>query len=113
MLEGVKLSSRLARNQTFAEVWETELLPGEDVRSDVELSRVIRENLATYQHPTSTAPLSGPGYQWAVVDGFGSVYGVGNLRVIDASIFPEVPSTATNLTTVMVAEHIFQQALSG
>jgi choline dehydrogenase len=88
------------------------MMPGEDVQSDEDLSRVIRENLATYQHPTSTVPMGGVNDQWAVVDGHGAVYGTQNLRVIDASIFPEVPSTATNLTTIMTAEHIFRQSLS-
>jgi len=48
---------------------------------------------------------------WAVVDSEGAVRGVTNLRVIDASIFPEVPSTATNLTTIMTAEYLFKRAL--
>ena len=36
--------------------------------------------------------------------------GSGNVRVVDASTFPEVPSTATNLTTIMAAEYIFKRA---
>jgi choline dehydrogenase-like flavoprotein len=32
--------------------------------------------------------------------------------VIDASILPEVPSVPTNLTTIMVAEHIYRHALA-
>jgi len=112
LLEGVKLSRRIARDDAFAAVTASEMMPGEDVQSDEDLSRVIRENLATYQHPTSTVPMGGVNDQWAVVDGYGAVYGTENLRVVDASIFPEVPSTATNLTTIMTAEHIFRQALS-
>ena len=42
----------------------------------------------------------------AVVDADGAVRGVSNLRVVDASIIPSVPTAATNLTTIMVAEHI-------
>ncbi|MGH8532718.1 MAG: GMC oxidoreductase, partial [Gammaproteobacteria bacterium] len=41
-----------------------------------------------------------------VVDSAGQVRHVQGLRVIDASIFPEIPSTPTNLTTIMLAEHI-------
>lgn len=46
---------------------------------------------------------------WAVVDSVGAVKGVDRLRVVDASIIPEVPSTVTNLTTIMVAERIFER----
>ena len=46
----------------------------------------------------------------AVVDSVGTVRGVQNLRVVDASIIPRVPSTVTNLTTIMVAEHIYRRA---
>jgi choline dehydrogenase len=33
--------------------------------------------------------------------------------VVDASIIPEVPSVATNLTTIMIAEHIYQRVYAG
>ncbi|MFD3590415.1 GMC family oxidoreductase [Streptomyces sp. NPDC058683] len=112
LLEGVKLSRQIARDEAFAAVAAGEMMPGEEIQTDADLSRIIRENLASYQHPTSTVPMGGVNDQWAVVDGFGAVHGVNNLRVIDASIFPEVPSTATNLTTIMTAEHIYRQALS-
>jgi choline dehydrogenase len=42
----------------------------------------------------------------AVIDGEGRVRRIRNLRVVDASIFPDVPSVATNVTTLMAAEHI-------
>jgi choline dehydrogenase len=38
--------------------------------------------------------------------------GIGNLRVIDASILPVVPSVPTNLTVIMGAEQIYRHALS-
>jgi choline dehydrogenase len=56
--------------------------------------------------------MGGDSDQWAVVDGTGAVRGVGNLRVIDASILPAVPSVPTNLTVIMAAEHIYRNTLA-
>jgi choline dehydrogenase len=42
----------------------------------------------------------------AVVDNCGKVRGVEALRVVDASILPDIPSVPTNVTTIMVAERI-------
>ena len=42
----------------------------------------------------------------AVVDLEGRVHGVSGLRVVDASIFPDAISVATNITTIATAEHI-------
>jgi choline dehydrogenase len=47
---------------------------------------------------------------WPVVDSVGAVHGIDRLRVVDAKIIPEVPSTVTNLTVIMIAERIFQRA---
>ncbi|RZL76716.1 MAG: dehydrogenase [Rhodococcus sp. (in: high G+C Gram-positive bacteria)] len=112
MLEGVKLSRRIARDSIFAELSAAEMMPGEDVQDDEELQTVIDQQLASYAHPTSTAPMGNIDDEWAVVDEWGVVRGVTNLRVVDASIFPQVPSTATNLSTIMLAEHIYKKALA-
>jgi choline dehydrogenase len=111
MLEGVKLSREIGRAKAFASVTGSEVVPGEQVRDDVELLRLIDAQVGSFQHTTSTAPMGGDGDEWAVVDGAGAVLGVGNLRVVDASIVPEVPSAPTNLTTIMVAEHIYRTTL--
>ena len=42
----------------------------------------------------------------AVVDAQGRVLGVSGLRVADTSIFPNLPRANTNLTAIMVGEHI-------
>jgi 5-(hydroxymethyl)furfural/furfural oxidase len=55
-------------------------------------------------HPTSTCSIGARDNPMAVVDSEGRVYGVGNLRVIDASVMPAVPSANTNLPTTMLAE---------
>jgi choline dehydrogenase len=112
MLEGLRLSRAIANENAFTAVVADELMPGADIQDDGDLTQVIDEQVASYQHPTSTAPMGGGADQWAVVDGMGAVRGVTGLRVIDASIFPTVPSTATNLSTIMAAEHIYRRSLS-
>jgi choline dehydrogenase len=106
LLEGVTLSRQLARDPAMASVLAGEIAPGDAVRDDATLARVIREQLASYQHPTSTAPMGGADDPWAVVDDTAAVRGLSGLRVVDASIMPRVPSTTTNVTTIMIAEHI-------
>jgi choline dehydrogenase len=112
MLEGVKLGRDIARHRVFAPFSAGEMTPGDSVRDDATLAEVVGANLAAYGHPTSTAPMGGPTDPWAVVDSLGSVRGVDRLRVVDASIIPEVPSSTTNLTVIMLAERIFQRAFA-
>jgi 5-(hydroxymethyl)furfural/furfural oxidase len=60
--------------------------------------------IAPMGHVTSTCSIGREDDPMAVVDSACCVYGVGGLRVVDASIMPSVPSANTNLTTIMVAE---------
>jgi choline dehydrogenase len=108
MLEGVKLSRAIARNKVFAPFNADEMMPGDAVDNDA-LPQAIASNLSGYSHPTSTAPMGGPNDPWAVVDSVGAVKGLSGLRVVDASIIPDVPSSTTNVTTIMVAEHIAER----
>jgi choline dehydrogenase len=105
MLEGVKLARRIGRNPALARFIELEIIPGDAVGDD-QLADAIASNLASYGHPTATAPMGGPRDAWAVVDSHGAVKRVDGLRVVDASIMPVVPSVAINPTTIMIAERI-------
>jgi choline dehydrogenase len=112
MLEGLKLSREIGLAKGFSAVSAQEMLPGEEVREDGDLQRVLDEQIASFQHATSTVPMGGDDDEGAVIDGMGAVRGVGNLRVIDASILPAIPSVPTNLTVIMAAEHIYRNALT-
>ena len=109
LLEAVKLGRAIARNPVFAPFIAGELTPGDAVADDDALAQAIAANPAVYGHPTSTAPMGGPGDPWTVVDPVGAVKGVSGLRVADASIIPEVPSSTTNVTVIMLAERICQR----
>jgi 5-(hydroxymethyl)furfural/furfural oxidase len=64
-------------------------------------------------HPTSTCSIGRPDDTMAVVDSHCHVYGVGNLRVVDASVMPSVPSANTNLPTTMVVEKMAHAIRAG
>ncbi|WAS90561.1 GMC family oxidoreductase [Nannocystis punicea] len=101
MLEGVRIARAIGRSKAFSATVAEEMTPGPAV-ADADLEPVILRQLDAYAHPTSTVPMGDDG----VVDSEGRVHGVRGLMVVDASIMPGIPSAPTNLTTMMIAEHI-------
>ena len=75
-----------------------EFLPGDKVASDADWLAFVREMGETVFHPTSTCSMG------AVVDARLKVQGVDNLRVVDASVMPAVPSGNINAAVIAVAE---------
>jgi 5-(hydroxymethyl)furfural/furfural oxidase len=81
---------------------------GRQTLSDEEILSAI----APMGHVTSTCSIGRDDDPMAVVDNTCRVYGVSNLRVVDASVMPSVPSANTNLTTIMVAERAAELIVS-
>jgi choline dehydrogenase len=106
MVEAVQLSRRIGRAAPFASLIDHEMAPGSSVDDGPALRANIVSNVAAYLHPTSTVPMGADSDPTAVVDVWGKVRGIEALRVVDASIIPEVPSVPTNVTTIMLAERI-------
>jgi choline dehydrogenase len=101
-LRGIEIARSLARDAAFDGLLGAELAPG--VGDDhVALTRAIREAPSLYYHACGTCSMGPADSPDAVVDPFGRVRSVEGLWVIDASIFPDIPSTPTNLATMMVA----------
>nr|WP_246220702.1 GMC family oxidoreductase [Phytoactinopolyspora mesophila] len=63
-------------------------------------------------HAVGTARMGPAADPAAVVDQRCRVHGVAGLSVVDASVFPSIPSTPTNLTTMMLAERIAKEMLT-
>jgi choline dehydrogenase len=106
LLEAVRLSRKIGRTEPFSDLIDHEIAPGNTLDGGEALRANIVGNVAAYLHPTSTVPMGADSDQTAVVDAWGKVRDVEALRVVDASILPDIPSVATNVTTIMVAERI-------
>jgi len=79
-----------------------EIGPGSDKKSDDELDEYIRSKAETAYHPCGTCKMGID--KMAVVDENLKVRGIQNLRVVDASVMPEIPSANLNAPTLMIAE---------
>lgn len=106
MMEAVRLSRQIGRTAPFSNTVEFEMTPGIDFEDDKALEIAVISAVDGYAHPTSTVPMGGVNDAGAVVDANGAVRGLEGLYVVDASIMPEIPSVATNVTTIMMAEVI-------
>lgn len=103
VLAGNRLLRRIAQSRPLADMITEELIPGPAVQSEEDQLADFRARADTVYHPTGTCAM-GPDAATSVVDAQLRVHGIQGLRVIDASIFPNITSGNTNAPTVMVAE---------
>lgn len=81
-----------------------EFKPGIQFQSDEELAKLAGDIATTIFHPVGTAKMGSAADAMAVVDSRLRVKGVGGLRVVDASVMPEITSGNTNSPVLMIAE---------
>jgi choline dehydrogenase len=113
MIEAVELSRKIGQSASLSDIIEFEVAPGKSVMDRKALRDNVASNVAAYLHPTSTVPMGADSDPTSVVDAWGKVHGVERLRVVDASILPEIPSAPTNATTIMVAERMTERITAG
>jgi choline dehydrogenase-like flavoprotein len=102
LIEGVKLSRQLFAAAPFDPYRGEEIFPGAAVQTDAEIADFIRRKAETIYHPVGTCRMGGD--ELAVVDTELRVHGIAALRVVDASVMPNLPGGNTNAPTVMIAE---------
>jgi choline dehydrogenase len=104
LLAGMKLARNLLRTPELARYYDREELPGDAVQSDDELLDYARRYGSTAYHLIGTARMGPASDPSAVVDDQLRVHGLQGLRVVDASIMPNMPSANTYAATMMIAE---------
>jgi len=100
--ECIHVARKILSQPSLAKHSGKEVGPGSDKQSDDELDEYIRSKAETAYHPCGTCKMGVD--DMAVVDETLKVKGIKNLRVVDASIMPEIPSANLNAPTLMIAE---------
>jgi choline dehydrogenase len=107
MIDGVRIAWRLMHEAPFAQmIKEFVNLTPEVVNSDSALETFIRDSCTTIFHPVGTAKMGPENDPTAVVDQYCRVRGVEGLRVVDASVMPNIVRANTNLTCIMIGERV-------
>jgi choline dehydrogenase len=101
-VDGIKVARRIAAAPALSQHIIDEYVPGYQYRSDDELLDAARRCSQTIYHPTSTCKMGQD--DMAVVDERLRVHGIRDLRIVDASVMPEIVSGNTNAPTIMIAE---------
>ncbi len=103
LIVGTKFLRELTHTEAFKKVISEELLPGPSMQSDEDIVEYIKNNAWTVFHPCGTCRM-GPDENEHVVDARLQVHGLQNIRVADASVFPNIVSGNTNAACIMVGE---------
>ena len=101
---GVRLVREIGRQTPLASFTTGEISPGPDCRSNAEIDAHIRATAITVHHPLGTCKMARPTDPAAVVDPELRVLGVHGLRVIDASVMPDLIGGNINAAVIMIAE---------
>jgi choline dehydrogenase len=107
MIDGVRIAWRLMSSHHLRPyLKQITNLSEEMVASDDGLADFLRNNCGTIYHPVGTARMGPDSDRMAVLDQHCRVKGVEGLRVVDASVMPNIVRANTNLTCIMVGERV-------
>jgi choline dehydrogenase len=104
LLAGMKLARRLLASRPLSKYYDREEFPGPQAQSDTDLLAAAKQRGTTTFHLMGTCRMAPHTDPTAVVDDQLRVRGLENLRVVDASIMPTMPSANLNASVLMIAE---------
>jgi choline dehydrogenase len=103
--DAIRTTRRLMAQKALARFSPKELLPGPSVGDDdASLAKAAGDIGTTIFHPVGTAKMGTANDPLAVVDERLRFFGIGGLRVLDASVMPTITSGNTNTPTAMIGE---------
>ena len=103
--DAIRTTRRLMAQKALARFSPKELLPGPSVgNDDASLAKAAGDIGTTIFHPVGTAKMGTANDPLAVVDERLRFFGIGGLRVLDASVMPTITSGNTNTPTAMIGE---------
>jgi choline dehydrogenase len=103
-VRSLRLTRKIVAQPALAPYRPVEYLPGSDFTSDEQLAHAAGNIGTTIFHPVGTCRMGKPGDPLAVTDPELRVVGVEGLRVVDASIMPNITSGNTSSPTIMIAD---------
>ena len=109
--ESLRLTRRIVAQPALAGFKPREVKPGTQFQTDDELARLAGDIGTTIFHPVGTCRMGRADDPDAVLDPRLRVRGVAGLRVVDASVMPEITSGNTNSPTLMIAERASEWVL--
>ncbi|WAH55325.1 choline dehydrogenase [Pseudomonas silvicola] len=102
LVEAIKLTRHIVDQPAFAPFRGKEVYPGTAVATDAQLLQFIQGIAETEFHPSCTCRMGNDAL--AVVNPELKVHGIQALRVVDASVMPDIISANLNATVIMIAE---------
>lgn len=102
LLAGVKISRQILQQQAFDRFRGEEIVPGLETQSNEDIYTFIRNTAESLYHPVGTCKMGND--SMSVVNSKLQVHGLKGLRVVDASIMPNIIGGNTNAPTIMIAE---------
>lgn len=105
MLKGIKIAYQIANTKPLKNIIDFDNIEF-DINDEDRLLKDIKDNVDGFGHLSCSVPMG------VIVDEFGLVKNINGLRVVDASIFPEMIASTPNATIIMMAEYISKLILN-
>jgi choline dehydrogenase len=101
----IEFSRELFAQKAFDPYRGDEMAPGAHCKTDADIDEFVRTKAASAYHPSCTAKMGPSSDPMSVVNGETmGVYGLENLKIVDASVMPSIVSGNLQAAVIMIAE---------